>query len=434
MPQAEMYDAELVDLLAALAKHHLAKTFPILSVQVGSSRTSWLYNLAMAAVGGLFCDLPGRVRVVNAMYNDTRRMFLQRAERGGFHSLANKLNAIKTFMLLETYGLCSGDKRSFEFVEVFHSRMLFLVGDFKKALFEQAISSPQPVEQASRALSLSLYVLECYRVVLLLRPPDSFFRSLFRFGWGDGNTASEYNAADRLVDALFTPDAPVSANYSYHDSASALLTIAILASPRLAGSDSSSIVRTLWRSEYFELALSKWARVQSPDSADWSLLTLYHLICINLHTNIGLIQRLVHVSSGLRGDVRASKTWSSLDIWRKSRHYPAARWHAQTILSRVNEVLASGNASQQSNEDDILKDSNSKTLQQAVVPESPHLPYAVYSATLVLWCGDYLSAGSTSPAGMAYINTSILLLASMRVRIAALFQRTLRRLRNRPLV
>jgi hypothetical protein len=28
------------------------------------------------------------------------------------------------FILLEVYGLCSGDKRSYEFVEAFHAKML----------------------------------------------------------------------------------------------------------------------------------------------------------------------------------------------------------------------------------------------------------------------------------------------------------------------
>lgn len=58
-------------MLADLAKHHLARTFPILSLQLGKNPTVEshnLYHLGDAAVGGLFCDLPSRSRVVNAMY------------------------------------------------------------------------------------------------------------------------------------------------------------------------------------------------------------------------------------------------------------------------------------------------------------------------------------------------------------------------------
>ncbi|KEF54731.1 uncharacterized protein A1O9_09173 [Exophiala aquamarina CBS 119918] len=429
-PRMQIYDAELVDLLATLAIHHLAQAFPILSVQLGTVRTTKFYNLndlSMAAVGGLFCDLPGRFRVVNAMYNDSRRILLHKAQRGGFLPLGDKLNAIRVFIILEIYGLCSGDKRSFEFVEVFHSRMLFLLKDFKINLAEKFASLPSSLVETCRALSLSLHMIECYRVILLLRPPDTFFRSLFCFSGGDA--VLQNDTADRLVHSLFTPDTPISTAHTYHDKATTLLIIAISASLRLTSSDSSPIVRSLWRIEYFELALSRWHNAQLQHSTDWSLLALYHLICINLHANVGLIQRLVHASDGLRGDGRTNQLWSSLDAWRTSRHYPAAKWHAQTILSRLNEVLAPSAAIHHSSEDDGLQDGIPNTFQQAVPPESPHLPYAVYIATIVLWCGDQMCTESTNGVSTAYIDTSILLLASMRVRIAALLQRALRKLR-----
>lgn len=431
-PRMQMYDAELVDLLAILAIHHLAKALPILSVQIGRARTAKFYNLndlAMAAVGGLFCDLPGRFRVVNAMYNDSRRILLHKAHRKGFLQLGDKLCAVRVFILLEIYGLCSGDKRSFEFVEVFHSRMLFHLQDFKTTLAEKFASLPPSLVDTCRALSLSLYTLECYRVILLLRPPDTFFRSLFRFSGGDADAVLQSNTADRLVHSLFTPDTSITTAHNYYDQATSLCTIAISASLRLTSSDSSSIVRSLWKAEYFELALSRWHSAQLQHSTDWSLLTLYHLICLNLHTNVGLIQHLVHASDWIRRDDRTSKLWSSLDTWRTSRHYPAARWHAQTILSQLNEVLASSAAIRHSSEDDGLQAGVPKPSQQAVPPESPHVPYAVYIATIVLWCGDQLCTGPADSVNTAYIDTSILLLASMRVRIAALLQRGLRRLR-----
>ena len=181
-------------------------------------------------------------------------------------------------------------------MEVFHSRMLCLVREFNKMLIEQAKSPSLPLKQACRSLSLGLHVLECYRVVLLRRPPDRLFRTCF--GVGNHEKAQDESTA-RLIDTLSSPDISLNPEYSYYDAATAPLTIAVSASIRLTSSDPSSLVRTLWRSEYFELALSKWSSIRFPDSDDWSLSTLYHLTCISLHTNIGLIHRLVHASSGI---------------------------------------------------------------------------------------------------------------------------------------
>lgn len=75
-PRFQIYDEEVMNVFVNITKHHLSKTFPILDDFMAAENPRKALNLAYAAVGGLFCNIPGRFKVVNSMYNDSRRMLL----------------------------------------------------------------------------------------------------------------------------------------------------------------------------------------------------------------------------------------------------------------------------------------------------------------------------------------------------------------------
>ncbi len=75
-PRFQIYDEEVMNVFVNITKHHLIKTFPILDDFMAAENPRKALHLAYAAVGGLFCNIPGRFKVVNSMYNDARRMLL----------------------------------------------------------------------------------------------------------------------------------------------------------------------------------------------------------------------------------------------------------------------------------------------------------------------------------------------------------------------
>jgi hypothetical protein len=75
-PRFQIYDEEVMNVFVNITKYHLLKTFPILDDFLDAENSSKALHLAYAAVGGLFCNIPGRFKVVNSMYNDARRMLL----------------------------------------------------------------------------------------------------------------------------------------------------------------------------------------------------------------------------------------------------------------------------------------------------------------------------------------------------------------------
>jgi hypothetical protein len=75
-PRFQIYDEGVMKLFSNITKHHLTRTFPILADFTVAENPRNELQLAYAAVGGLFCNIPGRFKVVNSMYNDARRMLL----------------------------------------------------------------------------------------------------------------------------------------------------------------------------------------------------------------------------------------------------------------------------------------------------------------------------------------------------------------------
>jgi hypothetical protein len=265
-------------------------------------------------------------------------------------------------------------------------------------------------------------VLECYRVILLLRPPVSSFRSDFRIRSHSRPTLGE-SRVDKLVTAIFTPGSSAQPLYPPQDNVVALATIALMGWPVFPKGTIQPQNRTLWSPEFIELALNTWAKSQ-PVTVNWSTLVLYHLLHINIHTNMGLIQRFSHspVKSPVRA--RSGKAFAWIEQWHKSRHYAAAKWHAQSILRRVKDAMAAT----QKPSSDTLADSSSGDGRPVILPEAPHLSYCVYFSALVLWCGSLISTDEKT-SNVSSLETCSQLLGGMKVRVAELLEGILRELK-----
>lgn len=269
----------------------------------------------------------------------------------------------------------------------------------------------------------SLYVLESYRVILLLRPPNCSFRSDFAFR-GYGGFASSASDVDNLVRTLLTPGSSVASSYQQQDSIIALASISIMAWPVLPRGIIQSQKRTLWNAEFLELALNSWARTQS-HGCNWSMLLLYHLIHVSIHTNMGLVQHFAHSPAQSLFRKKSGRAFACIEQWQKSNHYLVAKWHAQSILRRVKDAMAAS----QMRSSDSLGDVPSGTGRPLILPESPHLPYCVYFSALVLWCGSIVSTDE-KVLNLSSIDTCSQLLSGMKVRVAELLEGILRELKT----
>lgn len=75
-PSLQIYDNDIVDVFLNLATTCLSPTFRLFENFAISTNTRDELYLAMAAVGGLFSQVPGSFRVAKAMFHDARRLLL----------------------------------------------------------------------------------------------------------------------------------------------------------------------------------------------------------------------------------------------------------------------------------------------------------------------------------------------------------------------
>lgn len=129
-PNLDDHDKDVLNVFVSLFHKHVSETFTIFKELHAPTRTRPEYILAMAATGGMFCLVPGSADVAKSMYNDSRRLLLaSRQKKQDYADGTDRrdiLIAVCTFILLQLYGLCSGDKRSYEFVEAFYGDLIFV--------------------------------------------------------------------------------------------------------------------------------------------------------------------------------------------------------------------------------------------------------------------------------------------------------------------
>jgi hypothetical protein len=147
-PQPQIYDDEVINIFLDLACNHIGSTFKVFATFNIDGETRTELYLALAAVGGLFCQVTGSFDVAKALYHDARRLLHASTNEESAQSsndVGKSLSFCKTvciscfpttlpsnqrmltsdkLLLLELYGYCSGDKRTYEFVEAFHTDLL----------------------------------------------------------------------------------------------------------------------------------------------------------------------------------------------------------------------------------------------------------------------------------------------------------------------
>lgn len=279
----------------------------------------------------------------------------------------------------------------------------------------------------------SLTILECYRVLIMQRPPlfPWGYKSFISRGPTDG---SESRCLLDLFRAIIIPDSVVDASAMKKYSLASLASLACFlwpAAPLPLAEELDGGVSNpgIWKADFVGLACDSWLREQAPDVNPSSII-LYHLVNIALHSNFGLLRIFAHPQAGpATCDSNRNATSKLIRVWAQSIHHDIAKGHAEALLSCAENALnvsfmsttQEGNRFQQGLSTDSSLSCRLFPLSGLPAPtlESPHVPYAVYYATLVLWCGAAVLNEGPVP-GNYYLIRGSQILSRQRIRIAHL--------------
>lgn len=186
---------------------------------------------------------------------------------------------------------------------------------------------------------------------------------------------------------------------------------------------------SLWKADFAESACDTWLRT-SGKAKEPSYLTVYHMMNIMLHTNLTVLQSFAHSASGSTArDPMKSSVAREIHAWTQDRHYKIARWHAENMINSIEGAFttSTNRVEHQNSHHPSSRSSFWTTERRRLLYEAPHVPYAIYYATLVLWCGAVTDTStiSSSAAAHAMIATGERILSLHKVHIAQLLARVL---------
>ncbi|KAJ4247093.1 hypothetical protein NW762_013231 [Fusarium torreyae] len=248
-PSVSNFDRTIVNRFLNLFFAHVPSTFTSFESFSISGSTNEEEVLAAASFGGLYCTTRGSLVIARALCSDARRLFLTRIRTNFPLDIAEKIRLLRPMLLLELFGICSGDKRLCELTEAFHVQFL---QDFQ--------------------------LLECYRTTLLqmlpyLYPGMSIFSLVV-----ESSGPKELKMID-IVNKLLSPTEPRLDLSDAQTSTTALASLLVLsyhASPSRSVTSSQSEGLCLWDKRFFESGLDAWLRSHT-SSPDVSILLLFHI-------------------------------------------------------------------------------------------------------------------------------------------------------------
>ncbi|KAK4502775.1 hypothetical protein PRZ48_006201 [Zasmidium cellare] len=417
-PDLSSHSSEVISIFVALFRKHIPQTLSMFNdlLDCQAKQPSVHYVFAIAALGGLFSNVQGSAQVAKFIYNDARRICLaafNTRDNKANETSEDKLEMIKTLIALELYGLCSGDKRSYELAEAFQGNLTSAVEEYSMACLQTPFSS-EADKQTARLLE-ALYIIDCYRVIIMNRSPALVWRSVARIGLEQQSGGLVAQVASRVADlANGTGECETMDLASLCSLASHLwpVTRARLNAYREDNMRVDSICQT--KADFVEEACQRWMlnRSRSTQEGQAELLcTCSHMMVIMLHANLTILQLFAQSAPGSSvRDTEKGGVAKEVYAWVQSYHYEAAAWYAEKLVDTVEIALGRSQA-------------------QQLQFEAPHVPYAIYYASLVLWCKSFKAQTSTACSeSRAPLVRGERLLSLHRMHVAQLLARILNEL------
>ncbi|KEF60626.1 uncharacterized protein A1O9_02187 [Exophiala aquamarina CBS 119918] len=469
--QSPKVDRAIINVFLGLFQSRLSETFQhFRGFYIRKDTPTELY-LAMAAVGGLYCSIAGSADVARWLYYSAQHKLLTKVCAPRPANPNEGSSIVSTYILLELFGYLSGDRRIVELIEVYHFEMLQAARDFGLWRQRQGLQ-----EDERKSLIQSLFVLECYRVVLLQKPPMFYPCSTPRYildvvqgsGYGPGpgpedEALSEYlrsiAALENSGRRIDTPSMSVHTLYAMsllttHVTYRAATTTINEQDAGRSEQASGRSSKSLWQMAFFELVLNNWRCVHST-APSANTMMLFHTIHLNMYASLPTIQELTqkilyqaarNPTTGQASSVPSNTTTLTTGIserlqrcFRTEDDCEKALWHANQILRLAQQVTAREHEFR-GNTALCHTAHHSKDDGQEDIARSPHFMWAVYFATLCFWfansdlaprthqgsTGDYRSRSNLSLARERHLGQAIM--AQSECGIARLFHSILEHL------
>jgi hypothetical protein len=282
----------------------------------------------------------------------------------------------------------------------------------------------------------ALYILDCYRVIIMQRPASSSWQRTNSFVqqlYSDARSTQLRAVIAALNDGghMTTTEVPEEFGLPSLASLSVHLWPAIYSRQNGYGADNLLVESLpLWDPAYIELACDNWVRTIG-HTKDPSHLAVYHMMNIMLHANLTVLQSFAHSPPGsARRDPKKSSAAKEIIAWTQDRNYKISRWHAENMISSIEGAFVTPNA--QIDQPQHLSGRLSSNTEPRRLPyEAPHVPYAVYYATLILWCGHatHDPKVTSSISAQAQIARGERVLSLHKLHIAQLLARVLNEVR-----
>ncbi|KAK5045147.1 hypothetical protein LTR84_009480 [Exophiala bonariae] len=407
-PAAVACDPIITNIFIGLFCVYVAPALPCFRGQVVDSSIPEELSLAMAAVGGLFCKVAKSASIARWL----------------FHTAQRKLNTL--YILMDVFAYIYGDKRVLLLYEVYHGQVIqefcAFNGEGDDGNQDSIRGAPQ-----KKLLADTMYLLECYRVVILQLPSRLYPTTMFG-GVGTDQQHTE-DLRQSLIRAMTTYDLPQARIETSEDSIQSLCSLALLASHgrQLPGSLMALLKsptsepghlysnRMGLQQEYIELALQKWRMLHTtPPTASAEL--LFHLIHLNLYCSYAEIEGVARASQQAMEKGKSNPTWKGLrqpstvtvtqsDSERKTtlrkcfttlENLKKATWHADQLLDIAADIELVSFSCSRAGRIHLHQEAR-----RAQPGEPIHFAQAVYHATMVLRLSSTLLTQSETSQSVA---------------------------------
>lgn len=261
----------------------------------------------------------------------------------------------------------------------------------------------------SNSLAEALSILDSYRFLIMQLPPVSVGRSMAVLASSGSRTAAVLQQFRLIAQRRAVTEKTVSG-------LSLISCLATYVWPvRFPPQHDTCDDRISQARTFIELACESWW--QQHHLKDFSSAIIHHMLLLSMHTNLSVLQLFAY-SSNERG-------FAEVLAWTHTRHYEIARWHADRILTTIEDSLS------------LIPESDQRSgLPVHIEPnrlpfEAPHIPYAAYYAALILWAGLATQQDPISGVVRAPISRAERILRLQKLHIAQLLAGVLGELKER---
>ncbi|KAL7784155.1 hypothetical protein V8C43DRAFT_292789 [Trichoderma afarasin] len=421
-PNIQPHDKDIIGFFLHKFICHVAPMMPIFQDAEHEPSQPPELLLAMAAVGGLFCPIEGSFRISLAMHTDARRLALSRALSSDQLSMPEAIDLAQTLMCLEIFGLCSGDSRAFECTEAQHGFLLQSVEDYSLTTLESSLTDFD-VKRRLRLVE-SLCVLESYHVLILRRPAHLSTTIIQCTFAGFDGLQGPSESTDLLEDCFKLFASIMNPQTTLHCPTTptpAMCCLTLLAA--VSGNSSSegvSMLNVFWKQDLLELGLHRWwnaCQTQIPIESHLSTTSLFHLIFINIRTNVELLHKSARWQ--ICGSASQGTRLADVEIWQSSEDCDIAAHHARQLLDAAKQSVVFDIPSGRRTDKSCLSTMPTQDHgSQKAVAEVPHLAIGVYVATLVLWAKALARQDPDCSLAGSALEDGVLVLSRFQVRVA----------------